>query len=249
MKKNSASTGVKRLFPAIFALCLMIPASISAQMFSIDTEKQPKKGPVESYTMAGLSLEWADFEFRGDPRGPAGRADFTAPVVRFRFESPGIRLTTAFGGSFTGMDDRSFTNINAQIENGIPLYRGTRSRLVLPFQLITDLLAVRPEGQSYEFQQSSLVFGTGLRWTLLLPGGGLMVFDGAPNYGFSFSQGSLFGGSLFRAGGGAKLFIPVGSGGRAIALGYHGDYRAYDIEGELNDYRYTSHAVTVGIGF
>lgn len=222
---------------------------VSAQMFSIEPEQKQKTSSPDNYTMLGVSLEWADFSYRGDPAQQGGRADFTNPIVRIRFESPGIHLSTGFGGSLTGMDNLSFANINARIENGVRVAEGESVAVDLPIQLITDLLAVRPSGQSYEFQQSSVIFGSGMRLQYRPSGGGLAEIEGTGNYGFSFSQGSLFGGSLFRATGAAKVYFPILPNGRAIVFGYHADYRSYDIEREQNDYRYVSHAFTVGFGF
>jgi hypothetical protein len=235
------------LVAIVTTIMLAVPAS--AQMFSIEPGEKVKTKSEENYTMLGLSLEWVDFSYRGAPQAQGGRADFTNPIVRIRFESPGIRLSTGFGGSLTGMEDVSFANINAQIENGVQLARGASASAIVPIQLITDLLAVRPSGQSYEFQQSSVIFGTGLRFQYRPSGGGLAEIETTGNYGFSFSQGSLFGGSLFRAIGGAKLYLPIFPNGRAIVFGYNADFRSYDIEGELNDYRYISHAFTIGYGF
>lgn len=230
-------------------LLVMSVGSASAQMFSIEPGEKRKASPAENYTMLGASLEWADFSYQGSSAEQGGRADFTNPIVRIRFESPGLSLSTGFGGSLTGMENTSFANINAQVENGVRLAQGEAVAVEVPIQLITDLLAVRPTGQSYEFQQSSVIFGSGLRLQYRPDGGGLAEIGATGNYGFSFSQGSLFGGSLFRAIGAAKVYVPIFPNGRMLVIGYHADYRSYDIEGELSDYRYVSHSFTVGFGF
>jgi len=65
---------------------LAVPAS--AQMFSIEPGEKVKTKSEENYTMLGLSLEWADFSYRGAPQTQGGRADFTNPIVRIRFKAP-----------------------------------------------------------------------------------------------------------------------------------------------------------------
>ena len=121
--------------------------------------------------------------------------------------------------------------------------------LQLPIQITTDLKRVQQNNTDTEFQQSSFIIGSGIRTVARISDRFDFSLKATPNYGFSFSQGNLFGGSLFRFDGASQLFINNVLGNRGLALGYHFDFRRYDIDGNQNDYDYTSHSISIGITF
>jgi hypothetical protein len=228
---------------------LFFPAVSIAQMFSIGDPEPQGTGTPGIYTIAAISWEPSSFTYTGNENVLNDRVDFEDPVLRFRLETPGLELTLGLGGNLTGMNNNNYTNITGRIYNQFLLYRQEKINLFLPIQLTTDLTRVRSEDTGYEFQQSSFVFGSGLGSTVRLGERLDFIIRATPNYGFSFSQGNLFGGSLFRFDGRSYLIIRNVIGRRSIALGYQYDYRAYDVDGEQNDYDFTGHSFTLGIAF
>lgn len=218
-------------------------------MFSIGTDEPERREGLEIFSMIGASWEIADFAYAGEGATERERLDFNDSILRFRFESQGLDLSLGFGGSLTGMDNTSYVNVNGRLFNSFLLARSQSFLLLLPLQISSDLMQVRQNRSEAEFLQSSLSLGTGLSTIFKL--GDRISFNvkGTPNYGFSFSQGSLFGGNLFRVDGKGLIFIDDVFGSNALSLGYHFDYRNYRIEGNLNDYDYTSHSITVGFAF
>lgn len=233
----------------VFLIATTLSKPLSAQMFSIDDPEPEREERIGFFTLVGLSYEPAEFTYQAEGAEELQRLDFDSSLFRFRLESPGLEISLGFGGSLTGMDEHSLVNINGRLFNALPVVRSRKLLLSIPIQLTTDFMQVRRNRSDAEFLQSSLVFGSGLSF-IADPGSRLRFnLRATPNYGFSFSQGNLFGGNLFRFDGKAVLFIKNVIGSRAISLGYHFDFRQYRIEENLNDYDYISHSFTVGVGF
>lgn len=238
-----------KLLPFLLTLIIVFPQIIHAQMFSVGDPEPRDTRSIGTYTLAGISWEIAEMDFRGVNLAPEDQANFNSNIIRLRLENPGLHISAGFGGSITGMNETSYVNINAMLFNDTALVRSSRFILSIPFQIITDLKRAQRNESSTNFQQSSLIFGTGISSRIRLAD--RVDFDAriTPNYGFSFSQGALFGGNLFRTNGKTRLYFNEVIGDNSISVGYDFDYRFYDIEGDENDYRYISHALTVGIAF
>lgn len=235
---------------ALFFLFLM-PQVSSAQMFSVgDTESTREPVPLGLQTTLSAGWETASFDYTGSGSlTDLQRLDFDDNLFRVRLESPGLDLSLGFGGGLTGMNQHSLVNVNGRIFNDIPVFIRERVRLRVPIQLTTDLLSVRRNESDQEFQQSSLVFGTGLASAFRLGSGIDLTLRATPNYGFSFSQGNLFGGSKTRLDGRAQFLFHDLIGRHSLSLSYHFDYRRYKIEGDQNDYDFTSHSISIGYIF
>lgn len=237
-------------FITLFVLFLFtLPSTAAAQMFSIQESQEDRQQRLGVTTVFGLSWEAADFEYSGDSQEDFRRLDFSDSLVRLRLNSPGIDISLGLGGSFTGMNNHSYLNVNGRIFNNINIIRREAFLLTLPVQLTTDLKRVRLNDLDNDFQQSSLIFGSGISTALKLSDRFSFKAHATPNYGFSFSQGNFFGGNLFRFDGRTTLFVHDLFGSRSLAIGYDFDYRRYNIDGDLFDYDYTSHSITLGIGF
>jgi len=218
-------------------------------MFTVGDSEERTDRLLGTYSTIGLSWEIGEFEFTGEDVSPENRADFKDSIIRLRFENPGLHISTGFGGTFTGMDNRGYVNINALIYSDIPLVRSPRFIFALPIQITTDLKSVTVSDSNISFQQSSLVFGTGASIRYRVNQRVDMSLRATPNLGFSFSQGAFFGGRLFTTKSAARLYFNEVIGSNSLVFGYDFDYRDYNIEGTQNDYRYLSHSFTVGIAF
>lgn len=221
---------------------------VQAQMFSIDEPERQRSQRLGTTTVISAGWNFADFSFTGDDIPEEQRLDFNDNLFSLLLNSPGLDLGIAFGGSLTGMNENSYLNLSARIYNNFPLKRSSALQISIPIQLTTDLTQVSRDNTNTDFRQSSLVAGTGIYTIFKITNRINFQIKATPNYGFSFSQGSIFGGSLFRFDGDTKLLIHDLFGSRALSVGYNFGYKQYDIDGELNDYDFNGHTITIGIG-
>ncbi len=238
-----------KLFSISLIILIISPQIVHAQMFSVGDPESRDTQSIGTYTLLGVSWEIADMDFRGENLAPQDQANFNSSIIRLHLESPGLHISAGFGGRFTGMNETSYVNLNAMLFSDTAIIRSPRFILSLPFQLITDLKRAQRNESSTEFQQSSLIFGTGISSRIRLADRVDFAARITPNYGFSFSRGAVFGGNLFRTNGKTRFYFNDLIGNNSFSVGYDFDYRFYDIEGDENDYRYISHALTVGIAF
>jgi len=240
--------------PTLLAIIYMLlPIASHAQMFSIEEDRPERDRGIELFTMIGLSWEVGEFSYTGNVVDESELLNFNDSILRFRFESQGLDLSLGFGGSITGMDNTSYVNVSGRLFNNFRITRSESFMLLLPLQISSDLLQVQRNNSNAEFQQSSLSLGSGLSTIFKLGEKISFNLKATPNYGFSFSQGQLFGGNLFRMDGKGFLYIDDLFGSNALSIGYHFDYRSYKIDENSNnndyDYDYTSHSITIGYAF
>jgi len=233
-----------------FFTLFLIPASLQAQMFSVGGEEEDRPPlRLQSYSTVGLAIEFADFNFTGSNLPIDEQAEFSGNILRLRVENPGLDISLGFGGNLTGLDERSYVNVNALLYNDFPLVRSQNFIFALPVQIATDLKSVQIERSNNNFQQSSFTIGTGVSMRYQINRRVGASLRGTPNIGFSFSQGNLFGGRLFRGLASSRFYFNEVFGSNALVFGYDFDYRDYDIDGTQNDYSYLSHSVTIGLAF
>lgn len=242
---------LNKISPVALLFVLLIPASSFAQMFSIGESSPSDRQLLGTSSVLSAGWEIGSFDFRGDPSMNVDNLDFNEGILRFRLESPGIDISLGFGGALTGMNNNTYTNVTGRLHNNLNLYSDEDRNFIfqLPIQITTDLKRVQSSSTDSEFQQSSFVFGSGVNTAVRLSDRFDFTLKATPNYGFSFSQGNLFGGSLFRFDGRSQLFIRNIIGRNGLAITYHFDFRRYDIDGNRNDYDFTSHSISIGYLF
>jgi hypothetical protein len=231
---------------------LLFPLTASAQMFSVGDPEPERQRFTGLNSVISVGWEFATFEFTGSSLPIGERLDFEDSVIRFRLDTPGLEISIGLGGRLTGMNENSLVNLNARLFNNLQLYRRENVIFFVPIQITTDLLRVSRNNIDSEFQQSSLSIGAGIGSALRLRNNIDFSINGTPNFGFSFSQGNLFGGSIFRFDGKAQFFFRNLIGRHSLSVGYHFDHRKYDIDGtngDLNDHDFTSHSITLGYAF
>ena len=241
---------VLKKFTFLFTVLLLaFPFTVFGQMFSVGEAEDRQPLRLQSYSTFGIGLEFADFDFKGSDLQLNERADFEGTILRLRFENPGLNISAGFGGSLTGLDSNSYVNINALLYNDFPIIRSRQFILGLPLQIGTDLKSIQIDRTNNNFQQSSFTIGSGasVRYQVNRRVGASL--RATPNIGFSFSQGNLFGGRLFRNTVAARFYFDEVFGDTSLMFGYDFDYRDYDIEGNQNDYQYLSHSATIGLAF
>lgn len=243
-----------KYFTQTLFLCIFIsilPHRSDAQMFSADNTSQTRQVVLGTSTIFSLGWDFAEFENRQDDISLSDDYSFTDQIVRMSLGSPGIDIGLGFGGSITGMNNHSYFNVMGRLHNKLFLYQNDDRAFLLrlPLQITTDMKRIQRNEIDSEFQQSSFIFGTGIAADIRFSDTVDFSIKTTPNYGFSFSQGNLFGGSLFRFDGQTRLLIHNLFGDRGLAFGYHFDFRRYDIDGDQNDYDFLSHSISIGLVF
>lgn len=202
---------------------------------------------------AGIQL--ADFTYR--PLGEGmGELTFNSELLALHLDLGGIEIFSHFGQGLptpTGNDLSTF-NIGANLGNVFPLLIRNKVRLLLPLTLTTDFLRVSRDRARSEFQQSSVQVASGAQVVLnagvgRMGNGPVLAVKGEPFLGFSYSQGSLFGGSLRGVRGEVTVSGLRITSRLAIRAGYRYQFRAYNIDGLLYDYSLQGHTFLLGVGF
>lgn len=238
-------------FISFVLFLFLIPMSGYSQMFSVDDSSPVRQQRLGTATTLSIGWEMGDFDNRNSNLINIDDYSFNDNILRLRLESPGIDIGLGLGGSITGMNNNNYINILGRLHNNLNIYSSEERNflLQLPIQITTDLKRVLQNNSDSEFQQSSFIIGSGVKTVARLSERFDFTLKATPNYGFSFSQGNLFGGSLFRFDGTSQLLINNVFGERGLALSYHFDYRRYNIDGDQNDYDYTSHSISIGFSF
>ncbi len=241
----------KTAYLFLIIIFLSSPVSSYAQMFSIGDSSPERQQNLGTSTIISAGWETGQFDFRGDPLLPDENLSFDNSILRFRLETPGIDIGVGLGGAFTSMDSNNYLNVSGRLHNNLNIYRSEDREFIfqLPIQITTDLKRVQGNSTDNEFQQSSFIFGSGVYSAVRLSDRFDFTVKATPNYGFSFSQGNLFGGSLFRFDGRTQLLIREILGRHGLAVSYHFDFRRYEIDGDQNDYDFTSHSISIGFLF
>lgn len=259
--------GVWKIFSSLCLWLLagvLIPESVSAQMFSGD-EKENRSTASQNRGLAfSAGVQFTDFTYRGGNESD-GELRFDSDLLALHLDLGGLDIYSHFGNGISAEngDDLSTFLIGANLGNLFPLYIKEGFGLLLPLTITTDFLRVSRDRARSEFQQSSLQAAAGIQvviggaggWSSgrNRAGGGLfspvLRIKGEPFFGFSYSQGSLFGGNLRGIRGEAAVTGLRISSGFSLRAGYRYHYRAYDIDGVLYDYGMKGHTVLLGVEF
>lgn len=253
---------------AIF-LGLTTPGIVLAQMFSGDEGANRTTGYQDRGIAFSAGVQFADFSYRPIDE-PGGELEFKSELLALQLDLGGIDIYSQIGRglySATGLELSTFM-IGANLGNVFPLLVKDRFKLLVPLTLTTDYLRVSRDQARSEFQQSSIQIAGG--GEVILGGAGgrgpdrgvfsggasgrnrptpILQIKGEPFVGFSYSQGSLFGGGLrgFRA---EATVSRIGITSRfSMRAGYRYQYRAYNIDGTLYDYALKGHTLLMGVEF
>jgi len=230
-------------------LIFIIPAAVKAQMFSIgDTEDRGVRSP-GFFSMVGVSLDFADFSFRGSGLNERDRLDFNDNVLNFKFEIPGVDINIGLGGSGTGMSDNSYVNLRGLLYNNFNIVRSRKFRFGIPLQISTDFTRINGDQTDFEFEQTSFSIGSGISSALRINDKFQLTGRFTPNVGFSASRGTFFGGTLYSMQGVLRFVVDNFFGNNGLAIGYDFDFRNYDVDDDRFDNRYIGHGITIGYIF
>lgn len=220
----------------LLAAILSLPNSSHAQMFSADSDKSqaqtlqpPSRGVYFGPSFTNFSSSTG-----------AGDLSFDGQLATLGFSSSGLSVESNIGNSSWNPQGVSLFHIGAELGGGIRLFRSGSFALVVPAGISSDYLRVSKDESERDFQQSSFRVSGGLGFSILT-GRFRVQVSAKPSIGFSYSQGSLFGGNVR----GVEADVLVGTvrihPRLSLSSFYSYERLAYDIDGAIYDYNLSSH--------
>lgn len=237
---------------AVIIFIFLLPQPGTAQMFSMgDDSPQYVKPQNEAY--AGLELMSVSYRGANPAQADRGIFAFNGSIARLGYQSPTVDFSVGKGGPITGINDVSYFDIVGKLSFGIPLYRSKAFELQLPFQLSSRYTVMSSkdfvQSRFNRFNFGSLIGGIGTK-LIMRPAEDIRIHVLAvPSYGFAFASGGLFSGGLGSIAGKSRLYFDRLFGNLGLSVGYYYDFRNYDIDDEVYDYRMNGHIIVLGITF
>lgn len=236
-------------------LCLMFaePVRSYAQMFSVGEERERYD---VSRSAAYVGIEPVSVTYHGpetspDQQQPGGFA-FEGPLIRLRYETTGLNLFLATGGTITGIEDHSYFDVGGRLDYGFPVHSSREVSVLIPLSLqsvFTTITNSQFVGTTSSFRFGSLVGGAGLEVRVRATDDIRFVLGGRPSYGLAFASGGFFGGSLGILAGEGRIYFDRVFGDLGLSVGYDYSNRNYDVDEDVFDYRINAHSLQLGITF
>lgn len=218
---------------ALIFLCVA-PSAAYAQMFSSGGDSPANRIIAPS---RGVSIG-PSFSTFSSTSG-TGDLSFDGTLLTVGLQTSGLSVDATVGPSSWNPQGATLFRIGAMVGGRVSLYRGELFSLFAPAGVSSDYLRVSREIAEREFRQSSFRILGGLGLSLANRGFRLSV-SATPSIGFSYSQGSLFGGSVRGFTAGATVgSIKIASLARVSAFARY-ELLAYDIDFDLYDYELDS---------
>jgi len=247
--------GLSILFIVFVIGLLALPLQSMAQMFSVGSN-EPRYNRPQSELYLGFEPMKVDYQ-GGALQNPNQERvfEFNGPIIRLGYNSSGLDLFLGTGGDITGIDEASYFDFGGNVDfNFIRFVQNKKISITLPVQLsfryvnITNNRAFQTlRLNRFRLGNISLGLGPSLR---ARPAKNVRIQANLiPNYGVAFSDGGFFGGSLGAITAQGRLFFDNLFGDAGLSLGYHYDFRNYNIDDNAYDYRITGHSIEVGITF
>ncbi len=249
IQKRSNIKHIARI--TVVIVCLLLVARPSeAQMFSVDDNADRAARPTLNSLMIGIAP--INFSFQGSTQTEVLRLDFNDVMYRATLETPTLNIYTAYGVNLGDNDDITSFNLGAAATNRVPLSRGSRSMAYLPLRLMTDWRTARNTraGTSNdEFQQSSVMVGTGFGTIIRTGSKSALDISANGNYGYAVRSFGADGGQTFLLEGKARYIVNNLTNSIGLSFGYDYSFQEYYIGGDQFDYRLSGHSFFVGIRF
>lgn len=237
------------LFPILLGIILLTTSDVAiAQMFSVES-KQPSRIKRSSHLNVGMGL--TQFDHFGDSTYVPGY-DFNASSIYASYETASFAFHGALAGEYTGADSTRYMNFGFELNQMIPFNQSRKYRIGLPLQLSTDYTTVRNNnyvGAADQFQQSTLKGGVGIKAIMRFTEGFILSSRALGKYGFSFSPGNTFIGSLAEVEWENRFVIANLFKDKGLVVGYDIQYRRFDIDVNRYDYDLLVNRFTLGIAF
>lgn len=221
---------------------------ISAQMFSVGGDSESENREV-SNNFLRIGYNPVEFTYQGDDATLPNRDKLGLKNTAFSigFESPALNGSLSIINKLTGSKDRNYINLSLDYTNRFTFINKEHFKFGVPVNITTSLVNVAKSESNNDFSQTVLGLGTGLFMELNLGEKATLFTEGVPAYGFSNSNGGIFGGSNKNLAVKTRLnFIELISG-KTLSIGYDFKISSYDIDGETFDYDLSYHTISIGI--
>ncbi len=233
-------------------LSLAIPTS--AQMFSVGDDTDRVARPTLNSLMIGVAP--TNFSYRGGSQADVLRLDYNDVVFRAALETPTLNIYTSYGVNLGDSDDITAFNLGAAATNRISLNRSPRTNqsafAYIPLRLMTDWRTARNTRTGTtndEFQQSSVMVGSGFGTIFRTSGKSFIDLSANGNYGYAVRSFGADGGQTFLLEGKARYIANNLTKSLGLSFGYDYSFQEYYIGGDQFDYRLSGHSFFVGIRF
>ncbi len=255
LSKNNSRTcqyfiGSMNVTACILILFFLNPVQGQAQMFSIGEERRQFDMP-QSAVYIGLEPVSVDY-FGDDTSAGAGSFEFDGTLIRLRYETPGINLFLATGGSITGIENHTYFDVGGNLGTVLPLYVSEGLIIQIPLELksiFTTMTNSQFVGTTSGFRFGSLMGGLGARMMVRLRDDIRFEISSVPNFGVTFASGGFFGGSMSILSGSGRFYIDRLFGDVGLSFGYDYNYKKYNVDESLFDYKINAHSLQVGLTF
>ncbi len=216
-----------------------------AQMFSVGESSGPATIS-NSYLKIGLAP--TAFDYDGESNDPGtSLLELENNAFFIGFESPGVELNLTLANQLSGLENKSFFDLNFTLSNRFYLINKRNVRAGIPLQLHSSITSVNNNQIEENFNQANFAIGGGGFLNIRI--GEKLTFnnEATPGYGFSNSSGGFLGGSMYYLKTKSRLTFIGLIGGRSIGLGYDYNFRSFDIDDDFYDFDLTSHTITLAI--
>lgn len=234
------------IFFLLFLTGISLPTS--AQMFSVGGEADSENRPA-SNNFIRTGYKPVEFIFKGDATILPNRdkLSFNSAAFSIGFDSPAVNGSLSIINRLTGSDDESYINLSLNYTNRFTFINKEHIKIGVPVNISTSLVNVAKTESNNDFSQTVFGLGTGLYVGLNLGSKVSIFLEGVPAYGFSNSNGGIFGGSNKSLEAKSRLNFLELISGRTLSLGYDFKLSSYDIDGESFDYDLNYQSITIGI--
>ncbi len=226
---------------------LILSLDVQAQMFSVGGDSDENRRASSTFVRSGYAS--VDFMYEGDPfvLSRQQTLEFQNAGFIIGIESPVLSGSMSLIDRITGSDNIRYFNLSIDYNNRFSFIRKRAVQFGVPINIFTSLVNVQSQERDRNFGQSTLGIGSGLFLNLKPAEKISFGVEGTPYYGFSNSDGGLFGGTNKGITSSARLNFLNVFYGRSVSLGYDFKYSSYDIDGEEFDYDLQQHLITLGI--
>lgn len=244
---NSSATSILKLL-LLWAIVLT-PQRVSAQMFSESLESSPRTFLNNVTVSTGLTF--VTFE----PTGTLNQGDavfgFDHPMLTVEAQLPSIKLGFRIANGLVGLEDPAARSIYAELGRQLRLAgEGPSLQLLAPVAIRTEFMKVSLDKSPSIFSQSSFQARGGLDVIARSAGNRLsFLMGGGGAFGFSNSQGSIFGGSFQGLYAHGELRTRPKALNAGLFVRITAETSSYEIDGELYDYDLSGWGAMVGVSF
>jgi len=238
---------------ALLVLLMVIyPHLGMAQMFSVG-EEGPRFNTPSSAVYIGIEPITVSYQGPSSGEIAAGQFAFDGPVVRLQYNTRTLDLTMGAGGKVTGINPSSYFDIGGVLNTGFGIYHSQKISIRVPIRIASRYVNMannRVSSPQFNwFRFGSLTVGGGAN-ILFRPKENVRVeLGGVPSYGFSFATGGSYGGSLTSVIAHGRLYFDQFFGDLGLTAGYEYDFRKYNVDENVYDYRMRGHVIEIGITF